>query len=130
VHAAGKRFEAAEQALKEALTLVLADSELKLSMRPAILRALADAQAQRGDYEVAYTTLSQHHDAHNEFMAYRVKNTKLTLAAQAEIRRLTSERDQARKLQQLSEMHAAQLQQQLTQIERLQQQVGGDLAAE
>lgn len=130
VHAAGKRFEAAEQALKQALSLVMADSELKLSMRPGILRALADVQAQRGDYKVAYTTLSQHHEAHNEFMAYRVKNTKLTLAAHAEIRRLTSERDQARKLQQLSESHTAQLQQQLAQIERLERQVGGDMAAE
>jgi tetratricopeptide (TPR) repeat protein len=126
VHIAAGRFKEAEEALLPGLQLALADDELRLSMRPAILRVLAQAQAGQGDHQAAYATLALHLEAHNEFMAYRIKNTKLTLAAQAEIRRLTVERDQARKLQQLSEAHAAQLRQQLAEFEHLRVQSGHD----
>jgi tetratricopeptide (TPR) repeat protein len=129
VHAAAGRYGPAEKSLREALGLAQSDDELRLAMQPAILRTLAEVQALAGDHKAAYATLTLHQEAYNEFMAYRLKNTKLTLAAHAEIRRLTSERDQARKLQQLSESHAAQLQQKLQEIEHLRRQVGDDVIA-
>jgi hypothetical protein len=106
-------LEAAAATLQQALALAQEDDEVRLAMRPAILRDLAQVNAAQGNYRGAYETALDYQEAHSAFMAYRLKNTKLTLAAQAEIRRLTSERDQARQLQRLSEEHARELQQQL-----------------
>jgi hypothetical protein len=124
-HAAGQ-WQAAHATLQAALAVALEDDELRLAMRPAILRDLAAVFAAQGDYQAAYETAGLHQEAYNAFMAYRLKNTKLTLAAQAEIRRLTSERDQARKLQQLSESHAAELQQKLAQSQPARRAALGD----
>jgi hypothetical protein len=113
VERAAGQLPAALSTLQQALAAALDDDELRLAMRPTILRDLAAVHAAQNDYQAAYQTACQHHEAYNAFMAYRLKNTKLTLAAQAEIRRLTSERDQARKLQLLSEAHTDELEQKL-----------------
>jgi hypothetical protein len=117
VHMGAARWDQAHAALDKSAALARAHDELRISALHVILQALAQVHAQRGDFKNAYLVAQEHHEVYKGFMAYRIKNAKLTLAVQAQEEPLG-------KLQYLSEVHAMQVQQQLLQIAQLKQKAG------